>query len=234
MKTTFAAFVAWYFLFFAAVIIALGIYPKGDLHLLLNSYHAPFEDCLFACFTRLAEFPLYLVALLPLLFWKPGWTYLYAASEITCALTVCAVKHCCDMPRPIAFFEHSGIALPLVDGVRMCCRHSFPSGHTSTFFVFATTAALLVAYEHSAQGKDGKSVRSALLTTALFFFALLGGYSRIYLSQHFLSDVLCGSLIGFLTPCFLFGLFYKMQWTQKDWFNQCLLPRGRGRRKTAF
>jgi membrane-associated phospholipid phosphatase len=34
--------------------------------------------------------------------------------------------------------------------------------------------------------------------------AALGAYSRIYLSQHFLSDVCVGSIIGFVTPCLIF------------------------------
>jgi len=38
----------------------------------------------------------------------------------------------------------------------------------------------------------------------LLSLAALGAYSRVYLSQHFLSDVCVGSIIGFLTPCLLF------------------------------
>jgi membrane-associated phospholipid phosphatase len=34
--------------------------------------------------------------------------------------------------------------------------------------------------------------------------AALGAYSRVYLSQHFLSDVCVGSIIGFVTPCLVF------------------------------
>ena len=37
--------------------------------------------------------------------------------------------------------------------------------------------------------------------------ATLGAYSRIYLSQHFLSDVCMGSIIGFSTPCVIFYLY---------------------------
>jgi membrane-associated phospholipid phosphatase len=49
----------------------------------------------------------------------------------------------------------------------------------------------------------------ALLTlgTMMLLFlvlATLGAYSRVYLSQHFLSDVCMGSIIGFVTPCLIF------------------------------
>jgi membrane-associated phospholipid phosphatase len=38
----------------------------------------------------------------------------------------------------------------------------------------------------------------------LLLLATLGAYSRIYLSQHFLSDVCMGSIIGFVTPFLVF------------------------------
>ena len=45
--------------------------------------------------------------------------------------------------------------------------------------------------------------------TALLAMAALGAYSRVYLSQHFLSDVCVGSIIGFITPCLMFFLIGK-------------------------
>lgn len=220
MKRIFTPFAVMYILLFAIMATALAVYPKGELHLLLNSYHTPFVDYLLAYFTQLAEWPLCIVAILPLFFWKAGWTYLYVASELTCALIICLIKHCYDMPRPIIFFEHSGVNLPLVNGVDMCCRRSFPSGHTSTFFVFATLAALIIAYCSAHQENSRKKTQCIILTVALFLLPLLGGYSRIYLSQHFLCDVLGGSFIGFIIPCFMFWLFYKKRWMQKEWFNK--------------
>ncbi len=207
------------------MIIALVVYPKGELHLLLNSYHTPFIDQLFTSCTLLAEWPLYVIAVLPLLFWKPGWTYLYLLSELTCALIVFIMKRLCNIPRPIVFFEQAGVELPLVDGVHMRSHYSFPSGHTSTFFVFTTLAALLIAYHYQCQGEDRKAMKGVVLTVILFFLPIVGGYSRIYLSQHFLSDVLGGSLIGFIIPCLMFWLFYKKHWMEKAWFNQRIFGR---------
>jgi membrane-associated phospholipid phosphatase len=43
---------------------------------------------------------------------------------------------------------------------------------------------------------------------ALLALAALGGYSRIYLSQHFLSDVCVGSIIGIIAP---FVVFFLLQ-----------------------
>ena len=47
-----------------------------------------------------------------------------------------------------------------------------------------------------------------LLMLSLVMLAALGGYSRVYLSQHFLSDVCVGSIIGFVSPC----LFFYLAW----------------------
>jgi membrane-associated phospholipid phosphatase len=41
----------------------------------------------------------------------------------------------------------------------------------------------------------------------LLVLAALGAYSRVYLSQHFLSDVCVGSIIGFITPFLMYYLF---------------------------
>jgi membrane-associated phospholipid phosphatase len=41
---------------------------------------------------------------------------------------------------------------------------------------------------------------------ALLVLSAMGAYSRVYLSQHFLSDVCVGSIIGFTTPFLMFYL----------------------------
>ena len=37
-----------------------------------------------------------------------------------------------------------------------------------------------------------------LVLAALFFLALLGAYSRVYLSQHFFEDIYAGSFVGLI------------------------------------
>ena len=41
----------------------------------------------------------------------------------------------------------------------------------------------------------------------ILVFAAMGAYSRVYLSQHFLSDVCVGSIIGFVTPFLVIYMF---------------------------
>ena len=97
------------------------------------------------------------------------------------------------------------IVLPQVEGVHLHHYHSFPSGHTTAAFALFMTLCLLT---------DKKP-----LHFIYFILAALGGYSRIYLSQHFAIDVFAGSIIG-VTGALLAG--YLVNKIQANWANQSL------------
>ena len=87
--------------------------------------------------------------------------------------------------------------------------NSFPSGHASTFFMFSTCLAIFLAYRYHQTDKPNGLRTQILLNVSmllLLVLAVLGAYSRVYLSQHFLSDVCVGSIIGFTTPFLMFYL----------------------------
>ena len=70
---------------------------------------------------------------------------------------------------------------------------SFPSGHSTTVFALATMLALFE--------KNKK-------WNILYLLGALGvGYSRIYLGQHFLGDVLVGSGLGMLVAVLVYWLY---------------------------
>ena len=166
------------------------------------------EDTFFKYYTILAEWPLYVLALLPLLWKKIQMTIFFALCEITGGTVLQILKHLISTDRPVSVFEHyPNTILPLVDGVSMHHSNSFPSGHASTFFVFFTCSALILAYHYSLKSKQEYHRNVFLINLmmlTLFVLATLGAYSRIYLSQHFLSDVCMGSVIGFVTPFLVF------------------------------
>ena len=189
------------------ILAMLYMYPKLELHLLLNSYHSGFLDTFFKYYTVLAEWPLYILALIPLLWKKFKITLFYAICEAVGGCFVQLIKHLFSSDRPVSVFENSHLVLPLVQGVEMHHSNSFPSGHSSTFFMFFTCCAIGLAYYYS-KGNTPHTLRTKILFNAsqvvLLFLAALGAYSRVYLSQHFLSDICVGSIIGFTTPFLMF------------------------------
>ena len=197
--------------YFILLIITLGLlyaYPKLELHLLLNSYHTRLQDIFFTYYSMLAEGPLYVLALLPLFWKKVRLTLFFALCELSGGAILQILKHLISMPRPHSAFEKCpDMVLPLVEGVNLHSSNSFPSGHASTFFVFCTCLAIFLAYRHHLKDGQNKHKISIFYDCSLLLllsFAILGGYSRVYLSQHFLSDVCMGSIIGFVTPCLMF------------------------------
>jgi undecaprenyl-diphosphatase len=60
--------------------------------------------------------------------------------------------------------------------------YGFISGHAANSFGFAVFTALLF--------------KNRLFTCTILLFALINGYSRIYLGVHFISDVIVGALVG--------------------------------------
>lgn len=177
---------------------------------MLNSHHTAFQDVFFKYYSMLAEWPLYLLALVPLLLRLKRIVIFFFICEISSAIIVQILKHIIKADRPARVFEHcQGVVLPVVQGVHLHHSNSFPSGHSATFFVFFTCCALLLASYF--QGSERPSSRSWLVSSGvmllLLSLAALGAYSRIYISQHFLSDVCMGSIIGFSVPCLLYYFY---------------------------
>lgn len=197
-----------YLVLLTAVLVLLTVYPKLELHMLLNSWHTGVQNVFFKYYSQMAEWPLYIIALLPLLWKKYRLTLFFAISELTAGALLQILKHSICTDRPVCAFENcQEMFLPLVDGVNMHHSNSFPSGHSSTFFVFCTCCVLFLAYHYRYKAKTftlSTWLLVSLALIAMLILAALGAYSRIYLSQHFLSDVCVGSIIGFITPLLLF------------------------------
>lgn len=211
MNTTLKNFSVYgiaYLVLLAIVLTMLYVLPKEELHLLMNAHHLPVEDTFFKYYSTMAEWPLYVLALLPAFWRQVQMTLLFAMSELTGGAVLQTLKHLFSFDRPASVFEHHGqVMLPLVEGVDMHHGNSFPSGHASTFFVFFTCCALLLAYHYrrnASQLSLQKRCAIRLAMFVLFVLAALGAYSRVYLSQHFTADVCVGSIIGFTMPCLYF------------------------------
>ena len=203
--------------------LALICIPKGELHLLLCDRHTPARDIFYRYYTTVAEWFPYLVCIALLLFSRIGNGVLGCACMLGSALTTQIAKHIINAPRPVTWFAANmpDVQLPLVEGVRMNAWFSFPSGHTTSFFSLAFV--LCVIFTRSPRNPG--SLRSPgtyrafgyLMQVGLFFLAALGGYSRIYLSQHFAMDVFGGILVGIFVSVAAYAVLLRFE--DKKWYN---------------
>lgn len=215
-----SVFIALSLMLLVALGLALLFLPKGDLHLLLCNRHTPLRDIFYRYYTRIAEFLPHIACVLVLLFSSVGNAALASACVACSELTTQIIKHIVNAPRPVTWFAANmpDVQLPLVEGVRMNHWFSFPSGHTTSFFALFFALSIL-ATEHLSE-KRSISVAVQLL---LFMLAALGGYSRIYLCQHFAADVFGGIAVG-LTISVLCYAFFRRYEGQK-WYNYRLFTK---------
>jgi len=104
-----------------------------------------------------------------------------------------SIKFALHAPRPSTVFGHLHQVFYHVPGVDVYTWDSFPSGHTAISFGIFCLLALVST-------KDSSKF--------LFFLcAFLVGYSRIYLAEHFITDVIAASLIGVSSAIFTYSIF---------------------------
>jgi len=199
----------------------------------MNGTHTAAGDFFFKYYTYTGEWVPYVVVA-ALLFYKAGWASFLLADVALSGAIGQGLKYWADTDRPLTYFaEHApDIQLQLVDGVRMSEWYSFPSGHTITFFALFLTLSIILQ-EWLSPNTNHQSPQKRLhlqenLTTyyllpvTCFLFALLGGYSRIYLNQHFAEDILGGMIIGILTTLALLMAVPKLESTKFwNWKMNC-------------
>jgi len=183
------------------------LYTKPEIHIFFNSFYSPFFDTFFRLLTNLGDGFIYIPVLLFLLTRNYKWALVFVGAVVISNIIVMFSKHLLfsDIYRPSKYFElYETYKLHMVEGVRLHSMKSFPSGHTTTAFTVFFMLALIA--------------RNNLLKFGLFILALLTAYSRVYLSQHFLIDIVVGSIIGsgsVIASCVYFmGL--KKRWMNKS------------------
>ena len=207
-----AVFITLSLILLAVLGLALLYIPKAELHLLLCDRHTPARDIFYRYYTQIAEWLPYVICVALLLFSRVGNGVFASSCMIISALTTQLFKHIINAPRPVTWFAANmpDIQLPLVEGVRMNYWFSFPSGHTTSFFALFFALSILASQNFS-------QAKTNLLQVILFILASLGGYSRIYLSQHFAADVYAGILVGTLICVLCYVVLYRYE--DKKWYN---------------
>lgn len=181
-----------WFLVIYAIYLILAAYilltmSKTDSHLLLTNWHNSFGDIVFKYSTHLGDgLAIVIYALIALYFGKKYFLQI-AISGFISGLIAQLLKKVVygPTPRPIKFFAETDISIYQVPGVSMNEVFSYPSGHATSAFCMAASFALLA-------NKKRYDIIFGILGTLI-------AYSRIYLSQHFLEDIVYGSIIGVTT-----------------------------------
>ncbi len=170
-------------------IYVLVVYSKIDGFYLLNTHHSPFFTTLFIYFTYLGDgFFVLAIGIILLLFKKYGEGIMVLSSYVISGFIAQVLKYFVVEPRPAILLKDSTYQY-FIEDVTLHNLHAFPSGHTASAF------ALAAVLSFAAKRKE--------YSLLLLVGAILVGYSRIYLAQHFLNDVLAGAVIGCFTAIFL-------------------------------
>jgi membrane-associated phospholipid phosphatase len=199
------------FFSFYLILAVLGIYPllawdKVTLLLMINSQYHPLLDQFFYYITHLGSNITYALLLFSLMLLKVTNRKLLIGgiSFVVMAVIVQFLKKIAfpDQLRPIELVPDA-MQLHLIDAVKILGQLSFPSGHAATVFTAACLLNLI------------SPTKNSLYSLLLLVIAIIVAYSRVYLCQHFYTDVYAGMLIGGLVPIFVYAWF--IDWRVPSW-----------------
>tara|TARA_B100001175_G_scaffold207388_1_gene176035 strand:- start:35 stop:676 length:642 start_codon:yes stop_codon:yes gene_type:complete len=187
-----------FFLFFLIGLAFLAFYSKLDIQRYINSFYNAEANIIFLYLTRLAEGWLTVPLLIFLFFYNWRNALYIAISYGIASIFVAVLKRFVfsEFKRPHGFrdlLQDENYKWLL--NVDMPSNLSFPSGHTTVAFCIFFGLALIIPNKK--------------IGTALVLLAVLIGFSRTYLSYHFLMDLVAGSFLGVATALGMYFLLRK-------------------------
>lgn len=185
------------------------IFTKPELHILSNKANSVFFDYFFKYATYLGDGAMIAILTIILLFVKYRYAIVFFIGGLLTGGIINLFKKVIldDVFRPSKYFElYETYQLHFIEGVKLHSLNSFPSGHTGTAFNVFFMLALIA--------------KTKMQKFFFFIMAALVGYSRVYLSQHFLIDITVGSVIGMTIILLLFWWFSK---SNKTWLDNSLI-----------
>jgi membrane-associated phospholipid phosphatase len=172
-----------YLVLIAACLIIKLTYTREEIYFAVNAKNWPLADMIAPYVTDLGDgITTILLAVILLMFSYRKAFILLGSYALSSGIVAQSLKHLFDAPRPKLYFQDQLAQIHFITGTDQLSLHSFPSGHTVT--VFSTT--LIIAYWS----------KKEFWGLPLFLLAVLVGFSRMYLSQHFFEDVTAGSAVG--------------------------------------
>lgn len=178
------------------------IWDKVEVFTYLNALHFPIGDKLFPFITYLGDGVTCFIILFALCFIRFGLALDLLISFLLTGIFVQGGKRLVfsDVMRPKGLLGED--MLHIIEGVKIHSAHSFPSGHSTTVMTLAIFLAIICPKHWQ-----------KIILIALGF---LGGYSRIYISQHFFSDVYAGFAIAL--ACVLTMLYWSNNRRNPKWW----------------
>lgn len=188
--------------FILATLIAIGtgililVLGKNESFQLINSNHNPVTDQFFKYFTHYGDGLMWVPLGIYCFFYRRKYLIAVVAGVLISTIISQLLKRVVypDELRPIGYLSEI-FPVHIVDGVTMRRAHSFPSGHATTAF----TMALVMSY----------MINNKAWSVILPSFAFLAGYSRVYLGQHFATDIFAGMGIGIVSAILSLLLYRK-------------------------
>ena len=179
---------------------------KINSHIIVTGLHLPILDSFFRIVTLLGDgFFVILIGHLLMMFINIRCGMVIMTSFLLSSFLVQMLKRLffSASDRPALFFQKLGIEVYKIPGMEYHDHYSFPSGHATSAFVLFIGLALF----------SGKKTMKALF----LYMAVLVAFSRVYLSQHFIEDIITGSLLGTFTVMLMYLWFsrWKNPWLDK-------------------
>jgi membrane-associated phospholipid phosphatase len=181
--------------------LLLGV-EKGEAIIFFSDNRSDGLNYFFRFCTHIGEGYVYLLAVVAFLFVHYAKSIAIILNSFLVLATSVPLKAFFKHHRPKRYFEEYLNQPELINYVPDVILHdgytsSFPSGHTTSGFAFYTLLAFFI---------PNKYVKLLCLLAAF-----LVGLSRVYLVQHFLKDVVAGSMLGFLVALFTYWLTQKFE-----------------------
>ncbi len=190
---------AMFFSIGVALLLAVfvAVFGKNDSFLMINGRWSVQADYFFNWVTFLGEWLLWVPLFVYAIFYKRDFLVPVLIALLVCTLITHLFKQVIFVgtPRPLILLREAARTVPLIKENRHW--NSFPSGHTSTAF----TTSLLLAF----------IVRRKWAPYVFTLIAFLVGYSRVYLAQHFVTDVLAGIFVGIISSYIALLIYERLR-----------------------
>ena len=173
---------------------------KNQFFLLLNGNGGLLADFFFTYCTYLGDGIIWVAVVVLFVFFRKKLLLLVFSAIIFSTLFVQVSKNFifANEARPTNAIKEINL-IHTVKGVELHTNNSFPSGHTTTVFCIYILGCLVIG-------------GNTILIIG-FLLALLTGYSRIYLAQHFPLDVGAGMISAVVS-------IYLSVWIQQLYNNK--------------